>query len=147
MIARLATPNDIGALIKLGLSAHASSNLKTIPFNAGVTRETFSDAILMKGADVIVADHDGEITGFLIADISQLPFARRRCATDVVFYADRGGDEILEYFKEWCRIRRVVRIYMGVTQPEEADVKDRFFRKHGFEKLGGVYMLELRIAE
>lgn len=141
---RLATTGDLTRLVIFGRNAHAHSNYADIPYNSMVVRETLRAAVTLKGQDVIIAEReDGSLCGLLIALTVPLPFARRKYATDGVFYAEQGGDRLLDAFIEWAKARHVARIDCGVTQSDPTSRLDVLYERKGFTRTGGMYMRKL----
>lgn len=141
---RVATPADLTRLVMFGRAAHAASNYADIPFNPKVARETFRYAVLGKGQDVLVAERaDGSLCGFLIALTAALPFSIRTYATDVAFFAEQGGDKLLDAFIAWAKTRHVARIDMGVSQFDPRRRLDKLYQSRGLEPTGGMYLMKL----
>lgn len=145
---RLANTGDLTRLVIFGRNAHAASNYADIPYNSMVVRETLRAAVTLKGQDVLIAERDdGSLCGLLIALTVPLPFSRRKYATDGVFFAEQGGDKLLDAFIEWARARHVARIDMGVTQFDPQRRLDRLYESRGFVTTGGMYMQKLEPAQ
>lgn len=141
---RLANTGDLTRLVIFGRNAHAHSNYADIPYNSMVVRETLRAAVTLKGQDVIIAERDdGSLCGLLIALTVPLPFSRRKYATDGVFYAEQGGDKLLDAFIEWAKARHVARIDMGVTQSDPSRRLDVLYKSRGFQPTGGMYLQKL----
>ena len=141
---RLANTGDLTRLVIFGRNAHAASNYADIPYNSMVVRETLRAAVTLKGQDVFIAEReDGSLCGLLIALTVPLPFARRKYATDGVFYAEQGGDKLLDAFIEWAKARHAARIDMGVTQFDPQRRLDKLYESRGFVTTGGMYMQKL----
>lgn len=140
---RLAGLPDLTRLVILGRQAHAESNYSDIPFNAGVVRDMFRGAILVKGQDLFIAERqDGSLCGFLIAMTIPLPFSRRKYATDGLFWAEQGGDLLLDAFIAWAKAKHVARIDMSVSQADPGHRLDRLYSRKGFTPTGGMYLLK-----
>lgn len=141
---RTANLGDLTRLVIFGREAHAHSNYADIPYNSGVVRETLRAAVMLKGQDVLIAERaDGALCGLLIALTVPLPFSRRKYATDGVFYADQGGDQLLDAFIAWAHARHAVRIDCGVTQFDPTARLDKLYLRKGFVRTGGMYMQKL----
>lgn len=141
---RLAHTGDLTRLVIFGRNAHAHSNYADIPYNSMVVRETLRAAVTLKGQDVLIAEReDGSLCGLLIALTVPLPFSRKKYATDGVFYAEQGGDKLLDAFIEWAKARHAARIDMGVTQFDPAARLDKLYETRGFVRTGGMYMQKI----
>ncbi|NID14961.1 GNAT family N-acetyltransferase [Luteibacter yeojuensis] len=141
---RLAGLEDLTRLVILGRVAHGASNYRDIPFNAGHTRDMFRGAVLLKGQDVLIAERaDGSLCGFLIAMTIELPFSPRKYATDGAFYAEQGGDVLLDAFVEWARKKHVARIDLSVSQDDPGDRIDHLYQRKGLARTGGMYLMKI----
>jgi hypothetical protein len=104
----------------------------------------FRGAVMLKGQDVLIAEReDGSLCGFLIAMTIQLPFSPRRYATDGAFWAEQGGDRLLDAFIAWARTKHVVRIDMSVSQDDSKRRLDPLYLRKGFVPTGGMYLHKL----
>lgn len=141
---RLAGLQDLTRLVILGRQAHGESNYSDIPFNANYTRNMFRGAVLLKSQDVLIAERaDGSLCGFLIALTIELPFSPRKYAADGAFWADQGGDKLIDAFVDWAKLKHAVRIDCSVSQADpEGRVNNLYLRK-GFERTGGMYLMKL----
>jgi GNAT superfamily N-acetyltransferase len=140
---RLAGLQDLTRLVIFGRRAHESSHLAHIPYNADITRATFRGAVLLKGQDVFIAERaDGSLCGFLIALTAPLPSCRAKYATDAAFYAEAGGDRLLDAFIAWAKARHAACIYMGVTQDDPGDRIRKLYTRKGLTPTGGMYWMK-----
>lgn len=140
---RLAGLEDLTRLVIFGRRAHAQSNYSDIPFNANHTRDMFRGAVLLKGQDVLIAERsDGSLCGFLIALSIELPFSPRKYATDGAFWAEQGGDKLLDALVEWARKKHVARLDCSVSQADPDGRVDNLYIRKGFERTGGMYLMK-----
>jgi hypothetical protein len=145
---RLAHLGDLTRLVMFGRIAHAASNYSDIPFNAGYTRDMFRGAILLKGQDVLIAEReDGSLCGFLICLTVPLAFSPRKYATDGDFYAEQGGDKLLDAFIAWAKSKHAARIDMGITQSDPDERADSLYTRKGMERTGGMYLLKIPLEK
>lgn len=141
---RLAHLGDLTRLVMFARTAHGSSNYADIPFNAGIAREVLRGGVMMKGQDVLIAERaDGSLCGLLVCLAIQLPFSRRKYATDAAFYAEQGGDKLLSAFVAWAKTHCVARIEMAVSQADPGGRKAKLYLRKGFEPVGGIYLMKL----
>ena len=148
---RLAKFDDLSAIVALGAAWHAGgSTYDGIPYNAVIARRTVKRCLTSPDSRVWVSVADGKVRGFLIGEIGEMPFSHHCSATDLAFVAEAGGDELLEAFLSWCRLRKVARVDMGVSATKRSAPLVRFFRRHGLKEAGGLYyvnMLDERAKE
>ena len=95
---------------------------------------------------MFVAKRAGKICGMLIASVDQLPFSRRKSATDVIFAADAGGELLLDAFLAWAKAKRVARVDMGVSQDDNRAM-DVLYRRKGLIRTGGMYMKNIEVDQ
>lgn len=145
---RLANLGDLTRLVMFGRVAHGNSNYSDIPFNAAVTRDMFRGAVLLKGQDVLIAEReDGSLCGFLICLTVQLPFSRRKYATGGAFYAEQGGDKLLDEFIAWAKSKHVARIDDVVSQADPGDRVSNLYVRKGFERTGGAFLMKFPLEK
>lgn len=140
---REARPQDMTEVVKLARRLHATSEESWIPFSPSAMRKSLKGMIGRPDYTVLVAHKGGEPCGLLIGSVDCVIYGRTRFATDVVFRTDAGGDELLEKFKEWAVSMATKLIVMVDSHGGREPAKDRFFRKHGFEKVGGMYQMRI----
>ena len=98
---------------------------------------------------VLVADHDGRITGLLIAVAQVLWWqnerAGARIASDLIFYSQRPGDgaKMLKGMIEWAfSVPRVVRIECGISSGEDVEALQKLYLDAGFKKDGTRFVMD-----
>lgn len=147
---RLAKITDLSEIVAFAARklAPGQSTYDGIPFNAVIARRTAKEAMTDKSgrSRVWVTERDGELCGFLIGQIGEMPMSHYLAAQDLAFLADAGGDLLVKAFVGWCRlVGKVARIDMGVSASSARwiPVLRRFFRRQGFAEGGGLYYLNL----
>lgn len=145
MKARLAKMSDISDILALAKAELPATNYRGLPFNAVVARRTVQRSMTSADARVWVAvDEGGRIHGFLIGEIGEMTHVAHMAATDLAFMADAGGDLLLEAFVQWCKLRKVARIDMGVSAgPEREPAMRRMFERAGFSYSGPMFHMNL----
>jgi hypothetical protein len=118
---RLMQPEDLQKAIILLDGLRASTPYRCCRPDWGVVVQTLTACMNPSVGLVLVADHDGELTGILIATVATLWWADQsqgpRMASDLVFHSKRPGDgkEMLRKMIEWAfETPRVIRIEMAV---------------------------------
>lgn len=141
MRVRLATLSDLSAIVAFGARVHPVTNYAPMPFNAVIARRIAKNAMTSKDSRVWVSeDKHGMIRGVLIGEIGPLFFTHYLAATDLVFIAEQGGDLLRDAFVEWCKLRGVARIDMGVSAgPEREGAVKRSMRMAGFAHSGPMF--------
>lgn len=145
MQVRLATLNDISDILAFGKDAMARSNYSVFPFNAVVARRIVKQSMTSADSRVWIACRDnGVITGFLMGELGPMPMTHFHAATDLIFVADAGGDLLLDAFVEWCKMRHVARIDMGISAgPEREAAVRKMFESRGFVYSGPMFHLNM----
>lgn len=146
MIVRLAKLTDLSDIVAFAKDALERTNYATLPFNSVIARRTVKHAMTdaTGGSRVWVTEDDGKIVGLLIGEIGPLPMTHFNGATDLAFLADRGGDLLLDAFVEWCKLRKVARIDMGISAgPLRERAVRRAFEMKGFEHSGQMFHMDL----
>lgn len=138
---RRANITQISRMMEYSVTAFAGTTYDTerTPYNAPIWRKTLINA-LRDQAMLVLAAWDGErCVGLLVGQIAPMAWSAATCATDMVFVADKHGDELLARFVAWCDANKVARIDMGVSDHGQRPGFDRLFSIAGFTKAGGLY--------
>ncbi len=145
MSIRLATLQDVPALVEIGRRMHALTRFRKFDYNAAKVARTFTD-LLAKGQHkyVFFAAEDSArcIVGGLIGVLEQHIFSDALTANvmhyDVLPEARMGGHgvRLLRAFEQWCANRKVVEIGFGINSGEDLDRLARFAQRMGYGKVG-----------
>lgn len=145
MQVRLATLSDLSDILAFGKDAMARSNYNVFPFNAVVARRVVKASMTSPDSRVWIVERGGKITGFLMGEIGAMPMTHFHAATDLIFVADAGGDLLLDAFVEWCKLRHVARIDMGISAgPEREAAVRKMFESRGFVYSGPMFHLNMQ---
>lgn len=145
MRVRLATLDDISDILALGKKSMESSNYSVFPFNAVIARRIAKASMMSADSRTWVAEHNGKLVGFLIGELGPMPMTHFHAATDLIFVADAGGDLLLDAFVEWCKLRHVARIDMGISAgPEREAAVRKMFESRGFVYSGPMFHLNMQ---
>lgn len=146
-VVRLAKLTDLSEIVAFAKRRiEAGTNYAEFPFNAVIARRTVKAAMTDADSRVWVTERDGQIAGLLIGELGPMDFTHYLGATDRAFLAEAGGELLLEAFVDWCKLRGVARIDMGISAGETRKGVERLFRRHGFKPSGGMFHLN-RVAE
>lgn len=141
MIVRGATFYDIAGMVSLGRRMHEKSALADLPFDEDSAKLLGAQCMSLSTHCAFVAEDCGEIVGILLGLVRPFPYLNACYATDVLFCAERGGKELMRRFIEWAHERNVDRVVASVTFGGRDP--DALYRRLGFQKVGGVYHLEM----
>lgn len=144
MSARLATLADLSDIVAFGKRVVATTNYAAFPYNAVIARRVVKQMMTQATSRVWVTERKGQITGLLMGEVGPMPFSHYMAATDLIFVAESGGDELLDAFIAWCKLRGVARIDMGVSAgPEREEAIKRMFAQHGFDYSGPMFHMNM----
>lgn len=146
---RLATTNDITTIIELGIELKQSS-----PYVANINprkaRKNLAFFINSKRCQVLVAEHKGEVIGFIIGGIEDTWFSDEQMVSDVAFYVRprfRGyGVGLVKRLRAWARTFPKVReITLGVSTGLDVNERTGKMYQHlGLQRVGGIYTENLK---
>ena len=143
MIVRKAGLADLTDLTAWGRSAHARSNYaECAPYNAVITRQFFKGCMGRNDAIVLVAKDEG-VCGVLVGVTEVYPFSHTRFATDILFFADKGGAELLDAYLAWAKQCRV-QIVESAPSQDRFEAIARMFERKGFVRCGGTFRKDMR---
>lgn len=135
-------PAHFSEVLRFSAAAHERSNYSAFKFNSVIARNTLRACSMDGSMRIFTAWRDTCCVGILIGMIASMPWTAGMSATDLVFVADQGGDQLLERFVKWARDNKVVRVDMAVSDDAVRAGYDRFFKREGFNKAGGVYFAQ-----
>ena len=140
---------DIPEIVRVGRRALAKSLSHAVPVHKPTVFSVFQKFISNPDRLLIVAEHDGEITGVLMMGLEAYWWddARRgrRYATDWLFYSSRRDDgrKMLRIGTEWAWTRpRVVDVTLGTNIPNHMDMTKKMYTQSGLQHVGHVFYLD-----
>jgi len=146
MPTRLATPEDITAALKLGRITLERSVI------AGDLDELHARRVMLRcindaNMSMWVAEHKGEIVGFLMTIKEQHWFSKARYAADICFcVSPQHGNyapSIIRKYVKWAKAdSRVKDINLAISSGLDQDGRaGQMYQNLGFTNVGGVYSL------
>lgn len=137
------TPDDIDQVLGLLEALRRRSPYRVVKPDWPTIVQVVTTAAAKRTGLVLVAEHDGKITGLLIALATTLwwadPKFGARTASDIIFYSLRMGDgkRLLQRMISWAwSIPRVVRVECAVSSGEEASKVVPLYLAAGFHLNG-----------
>ena len=142
---RRATPEDAAALGRLGaalMQTHYAFDMRRFLEPGEGAEEGYAEFLVSQLRDqdslVLVAEHDGQITGYVFAAIEPLSWKELRdeCGFihDLLVTTDarRGGvgEALLNAAIEWLRDQNMPRVVLGTAAQNET--AQRLFKRRGF---------------
>lgn len=146
---RTMVPGDIEQVVALCRRLHQRSRYSRFKPHWPTVLQTITKAATSPAGRVIVAEHDGKITGLIIAVVQEFwwaePKAGPRVVSDLLFYSQRIGDgeQMMKAMVEWAwSVPRVVRVEIGVSSGIKTERTESFYRSMGFDYMGPMFEAE-----
>lgn len=144
MRVRRAKHSDLTGIVKYSRAAHERSSFAELaPFSPAKARKNVTRLLGRPDFAVFVAERDGSLCGALIGSADEMLQCNAKYAVDIEFYADGGGRELIDAFREWAKAIGCKVLMMADSNGGRTEAKDRFYRGAGFEYTGGVYAQKL----
>lgn len=102
MIRRLYDPKNIPKLIEYGKRWHEKTPFRNLPFSSKNCDRLLRSAFLSPNEAVWGAFDGNKVRGVLIGAICAYPFFDACYATDIIFIADRDGEQLFRAFRQWA---------------------------------------------
>lgn len=112
---RKATPDDIPAIVRLGLQALAEDKPERLVIAPDRVRAVALECVSSARNFAWVAEVDGEVRGAVCAQVGDCMFYERQAATVVQFYAREApgeGAKLIRQFLRWARARPAIKVVM-----------------------------------
>lgn len=147
---RTATRNDIPALIALGASMYQESRYaENSPFDALKCADLADHLINADAGCVLVAEHNGQIIGWLAGGIGEQWFLHQLMAFEYgVFISPnhRGGSagaRLVKSFMAWAKDHGAAVINMGITTGVHEERTGELYSRLGLSRTGLLYSMEV----
>jgi GNAT superfamily N-acetyltransferase len=149
VVIRLMQPEDLQPAIVLLDGLRLRTPYRACRPDWGVVVQTLMVCMNPMQGLVLVAEHDGKLTGILIATLATLWWADQRdgprMASDLVFHSTRYGDgrRMLAQLIEWAfNVPRVIRIEMAVSSGQGTLASARrLYESAGFALEGTLFTM------
>lgn len=130
--------SDLSEIVAFAKGWLKGTNYEGHEFNSVIARRTVKEAMTSPNARVWITEDEGKVVGLLIGEIGPMTMTHRMGATDLAFLpTGKGGDLLLDAFLEWCKLRKVGRIDMGISAgPGREEAVKRAMRRKGFAYSG-----------
>lgn len=147
---RAATRDEIPALIALGASMYQESRYaENSPFDALKCADLADHLISADAGCVLVAEHNGQIIGWLAGGIGEQWFSRQLMAFEYgVFISPhhRGGSagaRLVKSFMAWAKEHGAAVINMGITTGVHEERTGELYSRLGLSRTGLLYSMEV----
>lgn len=150
---REAKPEDIDAILELGLECHEQA-FTEYPVDIPESRRTISQFVLSPGKFAMVKEVDGEVLGVLLGFISPVWFSKAKESSDLLFYVRNdprsvgAGTLLLKRFIRWSQDKGASGMALAVSfgGPKSQDT-GKIYRKQGFSQVGGLHVIQFNQQE
>ncbi len=143
---RMATRDDLPALVVLGREMHGSSTYASMDFDVDILKSTLT-ALMDKSQFVVVAeDTNREICGAMVGAIAPSWFGRDTVANDLALFVTRDARgssaavRLMKAFVQWALMAGARQIRPGVTTGDER--AERLYERMGFARCGASFVME-----
>jgi len=140
---RDAAASDINDIYVFCIKALKQAVYGGVPYDERKIRKLICRYVSSKQMFCKLSVIDGEICGILSASAQEIFFSRKKEASDLIFYAEKGGEgaKLLLEFKKWADKKDVALSGISVMfGGESIDRTGKLIESCGFERVGGVYM-------
>ena len=136
MRTKVAKYEDMPRVVKYLRKMHKTTGWDRLPFDEDTVKKNVVTMIRTQDiADVLIAEHKGEIRGVLLAVTDTFFWNKAKYASDMHFVADGGGAALLPAFTRWADERNCSCLVMAVATDDER--AERLYEKVGFKRVGG----------
>lgn len=142
---RPATHADIGALLMLSETMHAESRFARRRFSLDKMAALFTRLIEGDDGLVLVAEHDGAITGGFAGYVSEDWFGPDITAGEFGLFVrpdKRGGLDgklMLRAYREWAQAQGVAQPEAGISTGVHLEASTRLYESEGFRPIGTIF--------
>lgn len=141
MFARLIMPQDKEAGLELA-RMQVEETLPHLDFDYDIAEETFESAINHADPTIFVAEHKGEVVGYLLAMLEGYAFTSGVFVTQEVIYVrpdmrgTRAAACLTKEFFRWGEIVGAREWILGISNKFQPERTARFFEHFGAERVG-----------
>ena len=138
--------DDLEGIIEIGSKLLEGSNNRNVPVDRQSVFQAIREFIRAPDKAVLLAEHDGVLTGFIMVAIETYWWDNqrtgRRYATDWAFYSQRAGDglRMLRIIRDWAwAMPRVIEVNIARNFINAENLADKVFKEAGFNRAGAMY--------
>jgi L-amino acid N-acyltransferase YncA len=150
---RVATMDDIPALLELGRSIHATTRFRLFKYSPARVADNLAAVIQDKRGIycfLVAEDARGVAVGVLVGCLERHIFSDEQLVATLIHYdvlpekrMGGAGLRLLSAFRQWAENRGAFELNAGISSGTDLARMDRFMRRLGFEQTGGNYSLIL----
>lgn len=147
---RLANELDIIRLMQLGVEYSKEAKYHdSLPYDPEFAAVNAMQTLDSPDACLIIAEHDGDIIGFIWGAASCLPWSPIPIAMDIILYIKpehRGGMygvRLIKAYEEWSRGIGCKQVSLSVASGITEEKTCKLYSKLGYQKVGQQHRKEL----
>jgi L-amino acid N-acyltransferase YncA len=143
---RMATVDDLPAIVMLGRVMHQESSFAPMNYDMDCVKGTISDLINKSQFVVVAEDKNGKVIGGMVGMVTQSWFGRDMVANDLALFVAsdaRGGMaaiKMMKAFIHWAKLAGAKQIRPGVTTGHAR--AEKLFQRLGFARCGASFVME-----
>lgn len=143
---RMATVDDLPAIVMLGRVMHQESSFAPMNYDMDRVKGTISDLINKSQFVVVAEDKNGKVIGGMVGMVTQSWFGRDMVANDLALFVAsdaRGGMaaiKMMKAFVHWAKLAGAKQIRPGVTTGHAR--AEKLFERLGFARCGASFVME-----
>lgn len=143
---RMATPDDLPAIVVLGRVMHQESSFAPMDYDVDRVKETISDLMNKSQFVVVAEDTNGEVIGGMAGMVTQSWFGNDMVANDLALFIHpdhRGGlmvVRLVKAFVHWAKLAGAKQIRPGVVSGSRT--AEALYDRLGFTRCGATFCME-----
>ncbi|AFM54649.1 GCN5-related N-acetyltransferase [Celeribacter phage P12053L] len=143
---REAVEDDLLDCLMLFKQFHKESKLP-YSWDAKKTQDIFLATLSMEDVNVLVAETDGEIVGYICCQVIEPLFSSEKVASEIAWFVNKeyrktsAGFRLMSAYEEWAVGRGAK--YIGMAYLEEIADLSKVYKKKGYVKAETHYMKEI----
>ena len=143
---RMATPDDLPAIVVLGRVMHEESSFAPMDYDVDRVKETISDLMNKSQFVVVAEDTNGEVIGGMAGMVTQSWFGNDMVANDLALFIHpdhRGGlmvVRLVKAFVHWAKLAGAKQIRPGVVSGSRT--AEALYDRLGFTRCGATFCME-----
>jgi len=143
---RLASPDDIPAIIELGRTMHNESTFAGMDYDPERVSSTLTKLIDQSQYVVVATDDGGQVIGGLVGMCTQSWFGNDMVANDLALFVHHdwrksiAAEQLVLMFIHWAKLAGAKQIRPGVTTGD--DRAEKLYQRMGFTRCGASFVME-----
>lgn len=143
---RMATVDDLPAIVVLGRVMHQESSFAPLDYSVDRVKETISDLMDKSQFVVVAEDTNGEVIGCMAGMCTQSWFGSDMVANDLAIFIHpdhRGGMlavKLIKTFVHWAKLAGAKQIRPGVVTGSRT--AEALYDRLGFTRCGATFCME-----